>query len=171
MQALQTLKKHTIELTIITTIVCAAVLAFIALKTAPSPSLAALSILLLTVMLCQSLLYRAYLLIKRREHNFHQVGRKLVQLKAERSKEEALASKILNHINFTNYEAPDHAHVWQKPLRGISGDLALAYESPCGIKYTLLADLTGHGISAAISAAPVASIFKATARNWGGNSL
>jgi len=39
----------------------------------------------------------------------------------------------------------------------------MACESDCGKKYTLLADLTGHGIAAAMGAAPVASIFRATA--------
>ena len=40
----------------------------------------------------------------------------------------------------------------------------MACDAPCGKKYTLLADLTGHGIAAAMGAAPVASIFRATAQ-------
>ena len=121
-------------------------------------------VLLLIIVAAQAQLYRIHLVQQRRRLRFHKLGRKLVHIKAERRRDEALALKILNHINSTSDPVPDHAQIWQKPLHGFSGDLALAYKSDCGKKYTLLADLTGHGIAAAIGAAPVASIFRATTR-------
>ena len=150
---------------IIATLICALCLACFAISN-PTPTYRFILLLPLVLLaICQILLYRDYAQLKCRQNKFHGISRRLIQLKTQRGKDEALALKILSHINSTAKEVPDHAHVWQKPLQGFSGDLALAYKSESGFKYTLLADLTGHGIAAAISAAPVASIFRATARN------
>ncbi len=165
MRALQILKQYKIEAMFVATIICALVLTLLANSNSIAFKQGALLITLTLLSVCQILIVRGYLQLKRREHQFHQVSRKLVQTRSRRSRDEALALKILNHINSASAKTPDHAKVWQKPLHEFSGDLALAYESESGSKYTLLADLTGHGIAAAISAAPVASIFRATARN------
>lgn len=150
-----------------TSIACAAALAFLAFSNSDGFVKLVSPLLLIVIVAAQLLLYRIHLIQQRRQTRFHKLGRKLVHIKAERARDEALALKILNHINSTSEPLPDHAQVWQKPLHGFSGDLALAYESDGGKKYTLLADLTGHGISAAIGAAPVASIFRATVRkDW-----
>ncbi len=130
-----------------------------------SPGKATLVFALVLSVLCQALIYRAYRKLTQREIRFHRISKKLVQIKTQRNKEEALALKVLRHINDPSEKTPGHAHIWQRPLQAFSGDLALAYAGNSGEKYTLLADLTGHGIAAAISAAPVASIFRATARN------
>jgi len=150
--------------------VCAVALAFLSNIDSGSnsdlagPLKALTPVLLLIIVAAQAMLYRIHLVQQRHKLRYRRLGRKLVHIKAERQRDEALALKILNHINSTLDPKPDHVQVWQKPLHGFSGDLALAYESSCGKKYTLLADLTGHGIAAAIGAAPVASIFRATTR-------
>lgn len=117
------------------------------------------------ILLCsQILLYKSVLVQKQRLDRYHQVSRKLLHAQTKTKRDERHALKILNHINSIPDQSPTHASIWQKPLRSFSGDLALACESSCGKKYTLLADLTGHGIAAAMGAAPVASIFEATAK-------
>lgn len=165
MQSLKTIRHPKIVTLVIVTVFCAVANAFVALSNTTSVTFFTVLFLLTTIVVCQTLMCFDYLKLKRRHHKFHQVSRQQARIKAQRGREEALALKILNHINSTAERTADHAHVWQKPLQGFSGDLALAYESKHGHKYTLLADLTGHGIAAAISAAPVASIFRATVRN------
>ncbi len=101
---------------------------------------------------------------QRRLQQYRLLAKKLVHVKRVKNREEVRALKILNHIvNPEDREVPGTA-IWQNPLYGFSGDLAIVCEGPNGQVYALLADLTGHGITAAMGAAPVASIFKATAR-------
>ena len=165
MQATPTIRQvGTVSIVIVTSIVCAVALAFLSNIDSNGLLKPLTPVLLLIIVAAQAKLYRIHLVQQRHKLRYRKLGRKLVHIKAERQRDEALALKILNNINSTLDPTPDHAHVWQKPLHGFSGDLALAYESSCGKKYTLLADLTGHGIAAAIGAAPVASIFRATTR-------
>ena len=164
MQATTTIRQVGTVSIVITSIVCAVALAFLSNSNPGELTKTLTAVPLLIIVAAQAQLYRIHLVQQRRQLRFHKLGRKLVHIKAERRRDEALALKLLNHINSTCEPIPDHANVWQKPLHGFSGDLALAYESSCGRKYTLLADLTGHGIAAAIGAAPVASIFRATAK-------
>lgn len=51
------------------------------------------------------------------------------------------------------------------PAESFSGDIVAASRSPEGRLYVLLADATGHGLTAAISALPVLAIFYRLARN------
>lgn len=99
-----------------------------------------------------------------RKHRYQQLGRKLVHLKRVKKRDETIALKILNHIVNQTPGNTDHATIWQRPFDDFSGDLALASQSECGKTYMLVADLTGHGIAAAMGATPVASIFQATAK-------
>lgn len=48
---------------------------------------------------------------------------------------------------------------WVAPTTTFSGDLVAAARSPAGGRYALLADATGHGLGAAISALPVLALF------------
>ncbi len=164
MQATPTIRQIGTVTIVLITIVCAVGLAFLTNSESSELKKALTAVLLLIIVAAQTQLYRIHLIQQRRQVRFHKLGRKLVHIKAVRQRDEALALKILNHINCTLDPVPDHACIWQKPLHGFSGDLALAYESSCGKKYTLLADLTGHGIAAAIGSAPVASIFRATTK-------
>lgn len=50
------------------------------------------------------------------------------------------------------------------PLAIANGDLMLAAQTPAGAQYVMLGDYTGHGLSAAIGAIPVADIFYAMAK-------
>lgn len=48
---------------------------------------------------------------------------------------------------------------WLTPAKNFSGDVVAAARSPDGKLYALLADATGHGLTAAISTLPVLTIF------------
>lgn len=48
---------------------------------------------------------------------------------------------------------------WVAPTTTFSGDVVAAARSPVGSRYALLADATGHGLGAAISALPVLALF------------
>jgi len=50
-------------------------------------------------------------------------------------------------------------HYWLMPANNFSGDIVAAMRSRRGRRYAMLADATGHGLAAAISALPVLSIF------------
>jgi len=50
------------------------------------------------------------------------------------------------------------------PLAIANGDLMLTAQTPAGVQYVMLGDYTGHGLSAAIGAIPVADIFNAMTR-------
>lgn len=50
-------------------------------------------------------------------------------------------------------------HYWLIPARNFSGDVVAAARSSDGKRYALLADATGHGLTAAISTLPVLTIF------------
>ncbi|MDD5249813.1 MAG: SpoIIE family protein phosphatase [Rhodocyclaceae bacterium] len=55
-------------------------------------------------------------------------------------------------------------HQWLAPAANFSGDIVVAATSPNGCLYAMLADATGHGLSAAISALPVLSVFHGTVK-------
>jgi len=95
---------------------------------------------------------------------YRQLSRRLTRSKRARERQDNRAQRILNHIVDPDGTAIAGTKVHQIPLYGFSGDLAIVCESEDGRIYTLLADLTGHGITAAMGATPVASIFKATAK-------
>jgi len=97
-----------------------------------------------------------------RSRIYYQLARRLVRLKRNRQRDTNLAINVLNHM-VNQSDMASNTQIWQQPLGDFSGDIAITCESRCGKTYLLLADLTGHGIAAAIGATPVASIFQATA--------
>ena len=131
--------------------------------TAP-PALTTLFLLALTSCVAMPILLWKIACQQRRMQQYRRLAQKLIRVKRLKNREEVRALRILNHIvNPDDREVPG-TDVWQNPLYGFSGDLAIVCEGPDRQVYALLADLTGHGITAAMGAAPVASIFKATAR-------
>ncbi len=55
-----------------------------------------------------------------------------------------------------NKEAIQH---WMIPAGDFSGDILAVNRTPSGILHVLLADVTGHGLSAALNAIPVVDVF------------
>lgn len=157
-----TSKPYFTNLTI--SLICATTLAIVAVLHTGGVVTAIAVISVLLLFLCQIKLARYHAQQLSRTDRYHRLGRKLLQLKRNKKRDESTAIRVLNHIVQQSPASAAHCCIWQKPLDVFSGDLALSAQSDNGATYVLLADLTGHGIAAAIGATPVASIFQATAR-------
>ena len=157
-------EKHQAQLdtNLIYSLLCGVGLTAIAASSAP-PSLAAIALVLGSIFL-----YAQYQQLKSHQSTIaksaclYQLGRRLVRLKRNRLRDTNLAVNVLNHM-VNQSSVASNTQIWQQPKGDFSGDIAITCESHCGKTYVLLADLTGHGIAAAIGATPVATIFQATA--------
>jgi len=83
----------------------------------------------------------------------------LEAFKAEAEREEQVAKFTYEYLLRQNSYAYDGVHVWLKSFAAFSGDMMLVKKSPGGNLYLILADATGHGLSAAITIMPVVTIF------------
>jgi two-component system, HptB-dependent secretion and biofilm response regulator len=83
----------------------------------------------------------------------------LERFKKESEREESIAKFTYEYLLRQNSQTIDGVSIWLNPSSSFSGDIALATVSPRGDFYFLLADATGHGLSAAITIMPVVSIF------------
>lgn len=83
----------------------------------------------------------------------------LERFKQDAEREESIAKFTYEYLLRQNSQLIDGVSSWLKPSSSFSGDIALARVSPSGDFYFLLADATGHGLSAAITVMPVVSIF------------
>lgn len=146
----------------ISTLLCGVSLTAIVAAYAPAAVTAVSFGLLCALMYSQYQQRKSLHSIIARSRVFYQLGRRLVRLKRNRQRDTNLAINVLNHMVNQSHVA-SNTQIWQQPLGDFSGDIAITCESRCGKTYLLLADLTGHGIAAAIGATPVASIFQATA--------
>ena len=79
-----------------------------------------------------------------------------MQLNLEQNRDERmLARYLLEHIIRQDKEEPDLVNAWVSPAQHFSGDVVMTARSPGNELNVLLADATGHGLSAAISVLPV----------------
>jgi two-component system, HptB-dependent secretion and biofilm response regulator len=83
----------------------------------------------------------------------------LERFKSEAEREEAVAKFTYEYLLRHNSENIEGVSIWLKSSSSFSGDMALTKISPSGDLYFLLADATGHGLSAAITIMPVVTIF------------
>lgn len=83
----------------------------------------------------------------------------LERFKRDAEREESIAKLTYEYLLNQNSQQIEGVSIWLKPSSSFSGDIALAKISPSGDLYFLLADATGHGLSAAITVMPVVSIF------------
>ncbi len=89
---------------------------------------------------------------------------RLSQFRAEHEAELELARRVIDrHVQG---KADEDARVRHTviPTANLSGDVVAVARSPDGALYALLADATGHGLAAAISALPVLQVFFGVAR-------
>lgn len=90
------------------------------------------------------------------------VQEQATQLKAhieEQQRETELARRILEHQIRSDLMAEAGVKYSVTPACNFSGDMVLAARSPCGRLYAILADATGHGLSAAVSVLPMVQEF------------
>ncbi|TVO62632.1 SpoIIE family protein phosphatase [Denitromonas ohlonensis] len=79
----------------------------------------------------------------------------------EQQREQELARQIMASQVDAAGLRDARVHFTVMPARRFSGDLVVAASSPGGRLYAMLADATGHGLSAAISVQPVLPVFYA----------
>lgn len=83
----------------------------------------------------------------------------LARFKQEAEREEAIAKFIYEYLLGQNSQSVEGVNTWLQSSSSFSGDIAMARTSPSGDLYFMLADATGHGLSAAITIMPAVSIF------------
>src|SRR5574343_810344 len=91
-----------------------------------------------------------------------QVAEQASLLKAhydEHQRETELARRILDHQIRHDLLERAGVHCSVVPASNFSGDMVLAARSPAGRLYAILADATGHGLSAAVSVLPMVQEF------------
>jgi two-component system, HptB-dependent secretion and biofilm response regulator len=87
----------------------------------------------------------------------------LERFKAEAEREEQIAKFTYEYLLRQNSPKYQGVDIWLKSYAAFSGDLMLVNHSPEGNVYFMLADATGHGLSAAITIMPVITIFNSMA--------
>ncbi|HCH23454.1 MAG TPA: serine/threonine protein phosphatase [Oceanospirillaceae bacterium] len=94
-------------------------------------------------------------------HNkVHDLYQEVSDLHGVMSADERLAEKIFNQVVLAdNIHIPGLEHFQRSP-ETFSGDVLLSASRPNGDVLLLLGDLTGHGLSAAIGALPMAEVFR-----------
>ncbi|WP_152625392.1 fused response regulator/phosphatase [Cellvibrio sp. OA-2007] len=96
----------------------------------------------------------------------------LERFKSEAEREESIAKATYEYLLQQNSQVVDGVTAWLQPSASFSGDIALTKISPSGDFYFLLADATGHGLSAAITLMPMVSIFSSMVdKNFNLNSI
>ena len=94
-------------------------------------------------------------------HNkVHHLYQEVIDLHDVMNADERLAEKIFNQVVLAdNIDIPGLEHFQRSP-ETFSGDVLLSASRPNGDVLLLLGDLTGHGLSAAIGALPMAEVFR-----------
>ncbi len=85
---------------------------------------------------------------------------KLHQLTAERQNDEELAERLFSQVVEKGNIAKEHIQIFKRSAKTFSGDVQLTALCPNGNINVLLGDFTGHGLSSAIGAIPLADIFR-----------
>ncbi len=93
------------------------------------------------------------------QHLIEMQNTELERFKTEAENEQWIAKFTYEYLLRQNNQIIDGVSIWLKSWAAFSGDIALTKVSPSGDFYFLLADATGHGLSAAITLMPMVSIF------------
>lgn len=83
----------------------------------------------------------------------------LEKFKQEAEREEAVAKFTYEYLVAQNSQQYSGINQYLKSCSSFSGDISITRQSPAGDIYFILADATGHGLSAAITIMPVVSLF------------
>lgn len=84
---------------------------------------------------------------------------RLEHYRDENEREQQLAKHLIENIS--HYDKYDHNSIrlWNKPTKHFSGDIFLVALTPADEIHFLLADGTGHGLSAALNVIPLVEVF------------
>lgn len=83
----------------------------------------------------------------------------LGHLQEESENEIQLAKHIMNHLVHLDAFRKSELQHWLVPAKHFSGDLLAAARTPQGSLHMVLADATGHGLSAALTGIPLVEMF------------
>lgn len=83
----------------------------------------------------------------------------LEKFKIEAEREESIAKFTYEYLLSQNSQIIRGIKQFLQPCSSFSGDIAISRMSPSGDIYLMLADATGHGLSAAITIMPIITIF------------
>jgi len=114
---------------------------------------------------------RVFLRILQMQKQIAQDTARLAQYYQDNEFEQALALELIQRLTSSSFS--DQPHVWHQlsPAANFSGDFICRNISPSGIEHFLLADCTGHGLTAAISALPVIDGFYELVRRYPSTEL
>jgi two-component system, HptB-dependent secretion and biofilm response regulator len=83
----------------------------------------------------------------------------LERYRDENEREQRLGKHLMDQIVRADAFAGEGVERWMMPAQHFSGDLVAAMHTPSGALHVILADGTGHGLSAALSVIPVTEVF------------
>lgn len=86
---------------------------------------------------------------------------KLAEYFAAAEEEKRFARRIMDRLASTSRMCDPEVHAWISPAAHLSGDIAAAARTPDGRLHVLLADATGHGLTAALNVLPIVEPFYA----------
>lgn len=86
---------------------------------------------------------------------------KLYKLTEEKQNDEELAEQLFSTVVEKGNIAKEHINIFKRSAETFSGDVQLTALCPNGDVNILLGDFTGHGLSSAIGAIPLADTFRA----------
>ncbi|MGE0682973.1 MAG: SpoIIE family protein phosphatase [Candidatus Binatia bacterium] len=93
------------------------------------------------------------------QHQLRDVAEQLESYRDENEREQRLAKHLLNQIVRSETFEEKGVWRWVAPAQHFSGDLLMVARAPSDALHVILADGTGHGLSAALSVLPVADVF------------
>jgi len=114
---------------------------------------------------------QVFLRIARMQKQIAQDAVRLAQYYEANELEQSLALELIQRLTYRSFSG--QKHIWHQlnPAVTFNGDIICRSVSAPGIEYMLLADCTGHGLTAAISALPVIDGFYELVKQYLSNRL
>ncbi|OHX13133.1 hypothetical protein BI347_06175 [Chromobacterium sphagni] len=100
-----------------------------------------------------------FLRIAEMQNQINQDAVRLEKYYRENEVEQQLALELIERLIGQRTSRPDHVWQYLSPAAGFNGDLIIICQPPSGGEHIMLADCTGHGLTAAISALPAIDCF------------
>ncbi|MEO9386524.1 PP2C family protein-serine/threonine phosphatase [Chromobacterium phragmitis] len=100
-----------------------------------------------------------FLRIAEMQNQINQDAIRLEKYYEENEFEQQLALELIERLIRQRTSRPDYIWQYLSPAAGFNGDLIIICQPPGGGEHIMLADCTGHGLTAAISALPAIDCF------------
>jgi len=98
---------------------------------------------------------------KRADEQLQKTMKDLLEKHSQLEQEEMIAKHVFENITATSNDVIPELSTWCEPMGSFSGDMILSSILANGGLRVILCDFTGHGLSAALGAVPVSSIYAA----------